>query len=104
MGDNETTQSADSRQQARAAAAFPTALDRLIHERIRLGIVSALAAGDVLSFNDLKAIEVRDLVEGMVGDKGSPWPDFLEAWEVQRVVEAIVHSSRNGAWAKVAEF
>jgi DNA-binding HxlR family transcriptional regulator len=36
----------------------PTAadLDRLIHERIRLGIVSALAVNDALSFNDLKAL------------------------------------------------
>jgi DNA-binding HxlR family transcriptional regulator len=31
-------------------------LDRLIHERIRLGIVSALAANESLSFNDLKAL------------------------------------------------
>jgi len=31
-------------------------LDRLIHERIRLGIVSALAANASLSFNDLKRI------------------------------------------------
>ena len=30
------------------------ALDRLIHERLRLGIVSALAANDSLTFNDLK--------------------------------------------------
>lgn len=30
------------------------ALDKLIHERIRLGIVSALAANESLSFNDLK--------------------------------------------------
>jgi DNA-binding HxlR family transcriptional regulator len=29
-------------------------LDRLIHERIRLGIVSALAVNASLSFNDLK--------------------------------------------------
>jgi DNA-binding HxlR family transcriptional regulator len=29
-------------------------LDRLIHERMRLGIVSALAVNDSLSFNDLK--------------------------------------------------
>ena len=29
-------------------------LDRLIHERIRLGIVSALAANSSLTFNDLK--------------------------------------------------
>ena len=31
-------------------------LDRLIHERLRLGIVSALAANDRLSFNDLKRL------------------------------------------------
>ncbi|MDX1579497.1 MAG: transcriptional regulator [Gemmatimonadota bacterium] len=34
----------------------PDELDRLIHERIRLGIVSALAADDALSFGDLKKI------------------------------------------------
>ncbi|MDH3289671.1 MAG: transcriptional regulator [Gemmatimonadota bacterium] len=31
-------------------------LDRLIHERIRLGIVSALAAGEGMSFADLKQV------------------------------------------------
>lgn len=31
-------------------------LDRLIHERIRLGIVSALAANDSLTFNELKRL------------------------------------------------
>jgi DNA-binding MarR family transcriptional regulator len=32
------------------------ALDRLIHERLRLGIVSALAVNDSLTFNELKAL------------------------------------------------
>ena len=32
-----------------------TNLDRLLHDRMRLGIVSALAAGDELSFTDLKS-------------------------------------------------
>lgn len=31
-------------------------LDRVIHERMRLGIVSALAVNDHLSFNDLKKL------------------------------------------------
>jgi DNA-binding transcriptional ArsR family regulator len=36
-------------------------LDRLIHDRVRLGILSALAAADVLSFGDLKsALELSD--------------------------------------------
>ena len=32
-----------------------TNLDRLLHDRMRLGIVSALATGEELSFTDLKA-------------------------------------------------
>jgi DNA-binding MarR family transcriptional regulator len=34
----------------------PLGLDRLIHERLRLGIVSALAVNESLSFNDLKRL------------------------------------------------
>lgn len=34
----------------------PLALDRLIHERIRLAIVSALAVHEMLTFNELKAL------------------------------------------------
>ncbi len=34
----------------------PLALDRLIHERVRLAIVSALAVHDKLTFNELKAL------------------------------------------------
>ena len=34
----------------------PLALDRLIHERLRLGIISALAANDRLTFNELKRL------------------------------------------------
>ncbi|MEW6234185.1 MAG: transcriptional regulator [Candidatus Omnitrophota bacterium] len=34
----------------------PAKLDRLIHERIRLGIVSALAVNETLTFNELKKI------------------------------------------------
>ena len=38
------------------AVSAPPPLDRLIHERIRLGMVSALAANESLSFNDLKKL------------------------------------------------
>jgi DNA-binding HxlR family transcriptional regulator len=42
----------------RSATAQPVSsnLDRLIHERIRLGIVSALAVNRSLTFNELKAL------------------------------------------------
>lgn len=39
-----------------AATTSPASLDRLIHERMRLGIVSALAVNDSLSFNELKKL------------------------------------------------
>ena len=39
-----------------AAEEGALALDRLIHERMRLGIVSALAVNDSLTFNDLKRV------------------------------------------------
>ncbi|MFA6165095.1 MAG: winged helix-turn-helix domain-containing protein [Gemmatimonadaceae bacterium] len=32
----------------------PSALDKLIHDRVRLGIISALAVNDRLSFTDLR--------------------------------------------------
>ena len=38
----------------KATEATPGTLDRLIHERMRLGIISALAANETLSFTDLK--------------------------------------------------
>src|SRR5579864_2233139 len=44
------------REQAPLRAPELPELDRLIHERIRLGIVSALATNDSLSFNDLKRV------------------------------------------------
>lgn len=37
-------------------ASAPLALDRIIHERVRLAIVSALAVHDALTFNELKAL------------------------------------------------
>ena len=39
-----------------ASEASATSLDRLIHERTRLGIVSALAVNSSLTFNELKQL------------------------------------------------
>src|SRR5438034_2442767 len=43
-------------EQAKLAKKSPLELDRLIHERLRLGIVSALAVNDRMTFNDLKRL------------------------------------------------
>jgi DNA-binding HxlR family transcriptional regulator len=51
--------SATGRQSAagrKTADKTPLSLDRLIHERLRLGIVSALAVNDRLTFNELKRL------------------------------------------------
>jgi DNA-binding HxlR family transcriptional regulator len=45
-----------SGKRTRAASSAAPALDQLIHERMRLGIVSALAVSEKLSFNELKAL------------------------------------------------
>lgn len=52
---NNTARALDTQKLETAKSAPIPDLDRLIHPRIRLGIISALAAADVpLSFNDLK--------------------------------------------------
>ncbi len=51
----EGTASASKPRERRLAGDIPE-LDRLIHERARLGIISALAANDSLTFNDLKRL------------------------------------------------
>jgi DNA-binding HxlR family transcriptional regulator len=45
----------------RSPGAEALSLDPVIHERVRLGIISALAVNDALSFNDLKSLlEITD--------------------------------------------
>ncbi len=46
----------------RAPRTTPVELDRIIHERVRLAIVSALAGADTLSFNELK--DLLDITDG----------------------------------------
>ena len=53
-----------ARQRALRAVSGPAALelDPVIHERVRLGIISALAVNDELSFHDLK--KLLDITDG----------------------------------------
>jgi DNA-binding MarR family transcriptional regulator len=45
----------------RQGGAQALSLDPVIHERVRLGIISALAVNDALTFNDLKGVlEITD--------------------------------------------
>ena len=57
VGQQSSVASPQSTVVSRAAAKkSPLELDRLIHERLRLGIVSALAVNERLTFNDLKRL------------------------------------------------
>jgi len=51
-----TSPPAGTRAASSSAEKRPLEFDRLIHERIRLGIVSALTVNESLSFNDLKRL------------------------------------------------
>ena len=54
-GEREPRRGSEPASRARAERGVPE-LDPLIHERIRLGIVSALAVNERLSFNELKRL------------------------------------------------
>ena len=59
MAKHNTAKRAEPRQPVTAAPAGTvdaTAFDRVIHERLRLAIVSALAVNETMSFNELRRI------------------------------------------------
>lgn len=55
-GDAPTSSPPAVKKSKRSQRANPVELDRLIHERVRLAIVSALAVNDSLTFNELKKL------------------------------------------------
>jgi hypothetical protein len=59
-----------------------------------------VAGGHQLGFNDLKTIEMAEFLGG-IAKGGSTGPDFREAYEIQKVVEAAIASSRRRSWTKV---
>jgi predicted dehydrogenase len=59
-----------------------------------------VAAGHQLGFNDLKTIEIAEFL-GTIAGGPAHGPDFREAYEIQKVVEAAVQSSKKRAWLQV---
>ena len=55
-----------------------------------------VAGGHQLGFNDLKTIEMAEFMSGIASGK-SAGPDFREAFEIQKVVEAAIQSSKDRA-------
>ena len=59
------------------------------------------APGHQIGYNDLKTIEVRDILASLAG--GAPFqPDFRWATRIQQTVDAIVRSARERRWLDVA--
>ena len=58
-----------------------------------------VSAGHGLGYNDMKAVEVRDLIEGIASNRPM-WPDFRGAYEVNRVMEAMEISYSKRQWIK----
>jgi len=60
-----------------------------------------IAGGHQLGFNDLKTIEMGEFLRAIcTGRKAGP--DFREAYEIQKVVDAAIASSKSRAWVAVA--
>jgi predicted dehydrogenase len=60
------------------------------------------APGHQLGFNDVKTIEVKEVVTSLLEGRRF-YPDFREAWLIQRVVDAALLSGRERQWIRVEE-
>ena len=56
-----------------------------------------VSAGHGLGYNDMKAVEIRDLIEGVANNKPL-WPDFRAAYVVNRIMDAVEQSSQERRW------
>ncbi|GAB1669511.1 Gfo/Idh/MocA family protein [Mannheimia haemolytica] len=61
-----------------------------------------VSAGHGIGFNDQKAVEIRDLINGIAADDPM-YPDFEEGYKISRVLEAIAKSAEEKRWVEVSE-
>ena len=60
------------------------------------------AAGHQLGYNELKTLEVHELIMALAGH-GAQGTDFEAAWEVERLATAIRVAAQEERWVKVGE-
>ena len=60
-----------------------------------------IAGGHQLGFNDLKTIEMGEFLRA-IGRGERSTPDFREAYEIQKVVDAAIASSKARGWISIA--
>lgn len=76
---------------------FKTILTGPLHPDYRHFCVSA---GHGIGFNDQKAVEIRDLIDGIAQGKAL-YPDFAEGYQVAKVLEAMEKSHQQQCWLEV---
>jgi len=59
------------------------------------------APGHQLGFNDLKVIEVKALLQGIAANAPIE-PDFRAAWRIAEVIDALIRSSAERRWVRIA--
>ncbi|WP_215750159.1 MULTISPECIES: Gfo/Idh/MocA family protein [unclassified Gluconobacter] len=60
-----------------------------------------VAQGHHLGFNDIKTIEMAEFIRAI--DRGEPsTPDFREAWEIQKIIDAAVCSHQQRQWQTIS--
>ena len=56
-----------------------------------------------MGYNEIKAIEVRELVRAVAGEVVELWPDFSVAHRIQRYCDATILSDAERRWVNVSE-
>lgn len=59
-----------------------------------------VAPGHQLGFNDLKTIEMAEFLMAIDGGPRQG-PDFREAWEIQKIIDTAIASSREKRWMEI---
>ena len=59
-----------------------------------------VSAGHGLGYNDMKAVEIRDLLQGVITGR-QMWPDFRAAYHDHLVLDAAEESCRKQRWVKI---
>ena len=56
-----------------------------------------------MGYNDMKAIEVRELIQAVAGETVEVWPNFEIAHRIQRCVDATILSHQERRWVNIEE-
>ena len=56
-----------------------------------------------MGYNDMKAIEVRELIRAVAGETVEVWPNFEIAHRIQRCVDATILSHQERRWVNIEE-